>query len=44
MRNDALGERLWDVSAALVGDYMDTIERPDRDEPGNRLRRPGATS
>lgn len=32
MRNDALGERLWEVSTALVGDHMDTLERPDPDD------------
>ena len=41
MQNDTLGERLWDVSADLVGDYMDELERPQPGDFERRGRRPG---
>ena len=42
MQNDALAERLWDVSAEAMAAHMLQLRRPDWSEFQNGLRRPGA--
>ena len=39
MQNDALAERLWDVSAAMMAAHMVELRRPDWSEFENGLRR-----
>jgi len=41
MQNDALAERLWDVSAETMASHMVELRRPDWSEFENGLRRPG---
>jgi len=42
MQNDALAERLWDVSAERMAPHMVELRRPDWSEFENGLRRRGA--